>query len=511
MRAAIMMSLAYFATLMGWQYSSLNNLAIAGVVLIVARPSIVFEVGPQLSFVAVAVLILTAESLTKRKSALKALILTRETKTKRVWRGVVHYCVELLRTSFWVWFITAPIVWTGFHIISPIGILLNLVLWIPMLIALVTGLGMILVGWLPFVGELLGFLCGTQLWLVDLFVDWGEQVPLGHFWLPAPPILWMVVFYAMALIVIAMIGSRRLASRRLIVRLLALWFLFGLLYNPVERTLKHWFKHEANLTLTFLDVGHGTNVWIETPDDQLWLYDAGRLGDHERSYRRISDALWYQGFSSIDRLVLSHADSDHYNAMPGLLKRFRVKRFLTTTNVTTHKNQNVQSLLQSVKDRGIELDIQHEGWHYRSQEWNVVAIHPPEGWKQGSDNAASLCLLLEFAGRTIFLPGDLEPPGLTRVLDRLPASIDVIMAPHHGSLNSETHELLDQASPEFLIISGSQKANTEKVMSYFEKENREIFLTARDHAIRVLIRRDGSIEVLRWADGEWKLTKSQDR
>jgi competence protein ComEC len=511
MRAAIMMTLAFFAILMGWQYSNLNNLAIAGIVLMVARPSIVFEVGPQLSFVAVAVLILTAEGLAKRQSSLKTLILARETKPKRIARMGIHYGRELLRTSFWVWFLTAPIVWVGFHVISPIGILLNLLLWIPMLIALVTGLGMIFVGWLPVAGEILGFLCGTQLWLVDVLVGWGEKVPWGHFWRPAPPMLWMFAFYGVAIGVAALWSSRRIATRRMVLRLLGCWFLVGLLYNPTVNVLTSWLGREDCMTITFLDVGHGTNVWIETPDRRLWLYDAGRLGDHERSYRRIADALWFERHSTIDAVVLSHADSDHFNAMPGLLKRFHVKRFVTTPQVASHANESVKGLLRTVQLRKIPFEVQNEGWVAQEKEWSVQTLHPSLAWYEGSDNAASMCLLIEFGGKRILLPGDLEPPGLQKVLSELPHPIHVVMAPHHGSLNAQSHKLLEWTDPEVVVISGSQRANTSRVRNYFHEEDRQVFLTARDHAIRVAIRRDGEMTVSCWNDKQWRPTTSPGR
>ena len=38
--------------------------------------------------------------------------------------------------------------------------------------------------------------------------------------------------------------------------------------------------------------------------------------------RAISAVLWSQGIRHLDAVVLSHADADHYNALPGLLKKF---------------------------------------------------------------------------------------------------------------------------------------------------------------------------------------------
>ena len=45
----------------------------------------------------------------------------------------------------------------------------------------------------------------------------------------------------------------------------------------------------------------------------------------------------------------------------------------------------------------------------------------------GSDNANSIVLLVEHAGRKIILPGDLESPGLEDLLAELPIDCDVVI------------------------------------------------------------------------------------
>ena len=71
-------------------------------------------------------------------------------------------------------------------------------------------------------------------------------------------------------------------------------------------------------------MGHGTCVVLETPDGQTLLYDAGSLGPPEFATESVAGYLWQRGIMRIDGIILSHADVDHYNAVPGLLERFRV-------------------------------------------------------------------------------------------------------------------------------------------------------------------------------------------
>ena len=503
-RAAIMLTAAFVAQCMRWQYSSLNNLALAGLVLMLDRPGVLFEIGTQLSFMAVAVLIVTSERLIKNQSPLRSLIASRAAKPQK-WIALSRSILwEMLRMSFWVWFITAPLVWTGFHVISPIAVILNLFLWIPMLIALLTGLGMIFAGWIWPIGVALGMICGTQLWIVDRVVEVGEQVPFGHFWSPAPPMFWLYTFYAVGICTAATFGIRKLRGRRLLLRLLALWFLFGLSYHPVRTFIRIYLVNSEQMAITFLDVGHGAHLWIETPDNQLWCYDAGRMGDHERSYRAMVDALWASGHSQIDTLILSHADADHFNAMPGIVQRFHVGRFVTTPQVLSHPDP----LLATVKSKLTRFSVPTFEWkrgdYEEHSQWQVMALHPPPLDVGRNDNANSLCLVLEYAGRKIFLPGDLEPPGTSMVLAQPPLDVDVLLAPHHGSLHAQSDKVLDWCDPDIVVISGSQRAATPKVVETFSSNDRKLYVTARDHAVRVTILKNGDIQIRTWQRDDWE-------
>ncbi len=503
-RATIMLTGLCIARLMGWIFSSLNFLAFAGLLLILHRTTIVFETGTQLSFMAVTVLIVSTDSMTKRLSPLERLMESKQNGTLRGLKRAKGWSIETLRTSFWVWFITAPLVWSAFHVVSPIAIALNLLLWLPMLLALISGLGLIAFGWLPLFSWPLGLVCGSSLWLVQLFVGWGELVPLGHFWLRAPPAWWLYGFYTLGILCAASRGVKSASSRRRLRLVLGTWFLLGLTINPIT----DWFcritsGNNTSLNLTFINVGHGTCILIESPDHEAWMYDAGRLGDHERSYQVITEALWAMNKSKIDGLVLSHADSDHYNAIDGISKRFAITKIVSTRQVYSHSSPRLQRILEATERRGVERVLWKKGSAHVGSQWSMLALHPPAQGVVGTDNANSLSLIIEFAGRRILLPGDLEPPGMQMLVSQSPTKADVLMAPHHGSLNSKSDSLLDWCDPETVVISGASRAVSPRVLEAFNAENREVFVTARDHAIRIEIAKDGKIAKKHWVVDRW--------
>jgi competence protein ComEC len=62
-------------------------------------------------------------------------------------------------------------------------------------------------------------------------------------------------------------------------------------------------------------------------------------------------------------------------------------------------------------------------------------------------------LLVHYGGRSLLLTGDLEGPGLQRVLALPAPAIDVLLAPHHGSRTSNTPELAAWAKARVVVSS----------------------------------------------------------
>lgn len=518
-RATIMLSCALFARFLGWSFTGLNILAFAALLLLAQRTSIAFEVGSQLSFLTVAVLILTFPILSRRAAPIERLIESKFTARQRFLRSAKHFVHESIRSSFWVSFLSAPLVWESFHIISPIGILLNLVLWLPMLVALLSGLGLVLLFWFPPLAWLCGLLCGTSLLILDSFVSIGHRVPYGHFWAPAPPIWWMIVFYSIALAITLWRGTHRPRARRELIWSLGAWFLFGCFLIQFQQTLRRY-KHnfgQASLSITFIDVGHGTSVLIEPPTGEIWLYDAGRMGDSNRSHQAIAQSLWTMGIGHIDGLILSHADADHYNAMLGLIERFSIKKFVSTESVLNHSSPTLRSLIDDIKYRDIPIETWSKSTPVQDRfgcRWMVH--HPgnahPERSTTGRlpssrsvrDNATSLCISIQYANRCILLPGDLEEPGTTELISAPPIDLDVMMAPHHGSLTANPKPLIAWATPETIIISGSARSVSPKVIESYSPDEQQVLHTARDHALRLTIDPKGTMTWHHWSQNRWQ-------
>ncbi len=60
-------------------------------------------------------------------------------------------------------------------------------------------------------------------------------------------------------------------------------------------------------------------------------------------------------------------------------------------------------------------------------------------------------LLVQHVGHEVLLTGDLEGPGLARVLELNPHPVDVLQAPHHNSAKANTEPLAQWARPRVVV------------------------------------------------------------
>ena len=277
--------------------------------------------GPQLSFLAVASLVWfgsgsvlrTAQSPDRLEEMLAAL-------RPWYWRTAAaagRWAGWLMLTSAVVWLVTLPLVLNQFHVAAPIAIVIAPAIWLLLFAAMWSGLAMLGTALLiPPFAAWCGSICSRSLGGLEAVVHWAESVPAGHVWLPGPAWWWVVGFYVGLLVV--MIWGTAILPRRWQLAALSVWILIGL----VPFTTRGWTRE--GLECTVVAVGHGECVVLEAPTGETLLYDAGGIGSPEYATQSIASLLWDRGIMRIDGIVLSHADTDHYNAVPGLLERFRV-------------------------------------------------------------------------------------------------------------------------------------------------------------------------------------------
>lgn len=504
MRAAVLGVLGCVAVWIGRKGMAFNSLFGAALLVVAINPSDLFRAGPQLSFLAVAALIWASNVWLRQPDAadpLEELIDSARSWLSRLARRLGRSAIALLVTSTAVWLVTLPLVLYTFHIVSPVAIPASLLVWPLVMAAMWSGFIMVVFGWwMPFVGAFCGSICDGSLACLERLVHWAEALPMGHFWAPGPAWWWVTIFYAG--VIAAIIWGRSLLPVRWQVAALALWVIIGL----VPAIARHWTRDGVDVS--FVAVGHGECVVMQTPTGKTLLYDAGAIGSPEYATQSIASYLWHLGIMRIDGIVISHADSDHYNAIPGLLERFRVGAVYVSPVMFAGIGEDstargVEVLRKAITEAGVPI---HEIWAGNrlnvAPDVGIRVLHPPQRGVVGTDNANSVTLAIEYAGRRLLLPGDLESPGLDDLMAEAPYDCDILLAPHHGSRRSDPPGFATWTTPEWVVISGGGGDDIRNVVETYERTGAQALPTNDDGTIRFNLRAGSPLVPAVWRGEE---------
>jgi competence protein ComEC len=500
-RAAVLVGIMCLGRLLGLRTLASNTLAAAGILVLVLNPVYLLQTGTQLSFLAVATLCCGGER-ERQGVAPDPLDCLLWRSRPWVWRAAARLlgsAWQLCWLTTRVSLVTTPLVLYRFHLFTPVGLLVNPLLCPGIAVPLFSGFGVLLTGrWFPPMATVLGRCCDLSLAMVEWCTARAEAIPGGHLWLPAPPGWWVALFYLLvtACFLTVELGGRH---RPLLRGMLAVWLSLGgalVLWRPISNT---------SLDCTFVAVGHGTCVLFELPGGEVWLYDAGGLGSPTVACRRVSAVLWSRGIRKLDGVILSHADADHYNALPGLLERFSLKAVYVTPGMFRGSASGLQELRAALLEHQVAVRTVVAG---QELDWpqgaRLRVLHPPPAGVAGSDNANSAVVEVEYAGRRILMPGDLEEDGLRRLLALPALDCDLVMAPHHGSARSDPARFLTWSTPEWVIVSGGRHRHVRAASASnpYRSAAATVLHTAEDGAIRVRCTAQ-SLTVHSWRREPW--------
>ena len=230
-----------------------------------------------------------------------------------------------------------------------------------------------------------------------------------------------------------------------------------------------WFAAAAPprpLTLTFLDVGQGDSLLIQTPDGRAVLVDGGgRPGVDSRAYdigrQVVLPSLLVQGVRRLNAVVVTHAHEDHCGGLGAVVSQLPTD-WLLVPAAPDSDLPGYQRLLALARERQIKVRPLRAGMSlYLGKGISCQVLAPPRPPLLGTDadeNNNSVVLLVRYGRFRALLPGDIERPAEEwLVARRAPLRCVVLKVAHHGSSSSTTTAFLQAARPQAAVISVAQQ------------------------------------------------------
>lgn len=238
----------------------------------------------------------------------------------------------------------------------------------------------------------------------------------------------------------------------------AFWPLMFCVFSALACAAVAWIllytPQAPGLTVAFLDVGQGDAIYVESPSGAQMLIDGGPDRAVVRELSRVMP-LWDK---TIDALVVTNPDQDHFAGFLPILERYEVQKvFESGTAKDSAAYATFQSLVReegavrALPKRGERIELGGGAW--------IDVLFPDRDVSKLDSNTGSLVMRLVYGDTSVLLMGDsvtgvedfIVDLGSSAPQSRLKSQI--LKLGHHGSRTSTGEKLLAMVEPEVAIIS----------------------------------------------------------
>ena len=430
MRACLMYSLMILALLFNKEYDPPTALGFAVLVMLVANPWTVTNVGFQLSVGCMVGILLFAEPI---KNWIMANKVFAHVKGKR--RKLIAGAAVSVGMSIGATIAVTPLCAYYFGMVSLVSVMTNLLTtWIITFIfygIMLSFLAALI--WMP-LGSVIGQIIAWPIRYVLLAARCMASFPLAAVYMDSIyMVIWVLFVYI--LLTVFLISKRK-----------PIFFLVCCAVITLCASLfMSWVQPRLDeCRVMVLDVGQGQCILLQS-EGKTFMVDCG--GDSDTEAANIAArALLSQGIYSLDGLILTHYDRDHAAGAAYLLNRVPAEILYLPNCADT---DGTVSAIEESHD-GQLLTVSED--MYITFGGVKITLIPSR--RSLSDNENGLCVLFQTENCDILITGDRSASGeqeLMRYLD-LP-ELEVLVVGHHGSKYSTGEDLLAKTSPEIAIIS----------------------------------------------------------
>lgn len=422
-RASLMAFFLMLARLYHKPGTSINILGAAAFILLLLDPHLLFDVGFQLSFAAVIIILTTLPG-------------TRFLLPKKHRYRYTGSLFQFVMVSLLVQGGLFPVLITYFHEFSIAGPLSN-TLAVPFV--------QFMFLW-SFVALGVSFLEPSAGVLLNLPGDWiltgltSYVIRIG-----SHPASWIegsissIWIFGVWFFAISLLASLRIPSLRWKMTAGLLLFIFLI---RVDTAIERFTR--PSLSVTFFDVGQGDAVLMETPGGLNYLYDTGIwTPSFDSAERTLLTELKARGISRLDGIILSHPHADHIGGIVTLLNAIPVDTIYQSP--AEYDSQLYHRYMQLATEINVPVRLLESGDMIVSDPSAPMLVLAPSDEITASDvNNLSVVLQVRHGESSLLLSGDAEKEAESFMVSRFGELLesDLLKVGHHASRTSSTSQFL---------------------------------------------------------------------
>ena len=468
LRASVMAILLTYGKLFSKSSNSINLMGIAALLILIISPHQLFEIGFQLSFAAVLIILL---------------ILPVVQSTIPYWIRIRWYGspIMVIIISLVVQFGLYPLQAYYFGEVSIISPLANalfvpfLGIFVPLsLLALFTSI------LFPSIGILINYPSLLFLKLLNDFVQLSSSFPWSWITVSKPSSL-TFIFWGLFILMIASWRNPAIKWKLMSLSLVLLLVIQvnGLLSNFKNPTMK----------IVVFDVGQGDATLIQTPNGKNILIDAGVWSPSSNSGAQILLPYFKENnISKLDAIFLSHPHADHIGGIIDLINEIEIE--IIYNSGFKYDSKLYQNYIHLAQKNDIPVISLKSGEEVELDESILILALGPEGIRFNNDpNQHSLAINFVYGENEFLFTGDAGEDQERRLLQNFGELIDsdFLKVGHHGSRTSSELFFLNQVTPDIAVVSVGNSNRFrhphKEAVQRLETTNSEIYYTGRDKAL----------------------------
>lgn len=202
---------------------------------------------------------------------------------------------------------------------------------------------------------------------------------------------------------------------------------------------------ESSLRVNFIDVGQGDSEFIELPNGETLLIDAGT----NETGADVVNYIESLGYSSIDYVVGTHPHEDHIGGLDDVIRTFDVESVYMPK--VTADTKTFEDVLDAVAEKGLSINTAKAGVTLVDGDGLSVKMLAPVLDEYDNTNDYSAVIRIVYDDTSFIFMGDAEQYAEDLITGDVDS--DVLKVGHHGSSTSTGEAFLERVSPSYAVIS----------------------------------------------------------